>query len=249
MYGNEREQEIMQILTKSGYATVDYLADKIHISPSSIRRDLKRLEQSGLITRSYGGAELKHSLNRQIPFDLRYHLNTKEKSIVASKAASLVKSEDVIFLDSSTSTYYMIEHLVSLKNITVITNSLTGMTALSQFNINSILIGGHINSENRTCCVGPYTEEFINSLHADYCFFSVQSLTKSGELFDCFSDELVPRKTMLKNAEKKVFLCDSHKLNRHSAYKLCNVSELDYVVSDVEIEEYLDDKYDNITFL
>ena len=108
MHSNEREKEIMNLLNQNDYATVEYLSQKIHISPSSIRRDLKKLEQKGLITRSYGGAELKNSINRQIPFFLRSHKNVKEKSIVAEKATALVKPGDVIFLDSSTSTYFMI---------------------------------------------------------------------------------------------------------------------------------------------
>ena len=108
MYGNEREREIMDLLAQNRYATVEYLAEKIHISPSSIRRDLKKLEMEGLITRSYGGAEIKKSINRQIPYFLRSHKNTKEKNFVAQIASSLVKSGDVVFLDSSTSTYFMI---------------------------------------------------------------------------------------------------------------------------------------------
>lgn len=131
MYSNEREKEIMNILSQNAYATVEYLAEKIHISPSSIRRDLKRLEMKGLVSRSYGGAEIKNSVNKQIPFFLRSHKNTKEKAIVASKAASLVRPGDVVFLDSSTSTYFCVEHLKNIKNITVITNSLASMTACS----------------------------------------------------------------------------------------------------------------------
>ena len=84
MHSNEREKEIMNLLNQNDYATVEYLSQKIHISPSSIRRDLKKLEQKGLITRSYGGAELKNSINRQIPFFLRSHKNVKEKSIVVA---------------------------------------------------------------------------------------------------------------------------------------------------------------------
>lgn len=249
MYGNEREKEIMNLLSQNNYATVEYLAEKIHISPSSVRRDLKKLELKGMITRSYGGAEIKNSVNRQIPFFLRSHKNTKEKSFVAEKAAALVKPGDVIFLDSSTSTYFMLEYLKHIKDITVITNSLAGMTLCSEYDINSFFTGGKLNSENRSCCVGGYTEDFINSLHSDFCFFSVQSLTKDGDLYDCFSNEIMPRKLMIKNSEKKVFLCDNSKLNHFSAYRLCGISELDYVISDVDIEAYLDADYPNVEFI
>lgn len=249
MYSSEREREILDLLSQHDYATVEFLASKVHISPSSIRRDLKRLELKGLITRSYGGAEIKDSVNRQIPFFLRSHKNTKEKTFVAEMAASLVKPGDVIFLDSSTSTYFMIEYLKNIKNITIITNSLASMSLCSEYDINSFFAGGQLNPENRSCCIGAHTEQFIDSVHSDFCFFSVQSLTKDGILYDCFFNEVIPRQLMIKNSEKKVFLCDNSKINHYSAYKLCDISTLNYIISDINIEGYLDKDYPDIKFL
>ena len=249
MFSTEREKEILDLLSQNKYATVEYLAQKIHISPSSIRRDLKRLELNGKITRSYGGAELKNSINKQIPFYMRSHKNTKEKACVAKKAATLVKQGDTIFLDSSTSTYFMIEHLCTIKDITVVTNSLANFSALSEYNMNVYLAGGRLNPENRSCFIGAHTEDIINSVHADYCFFSVQSLISGGVLYDCFANEIVPRKLMIQNSEKSVFLCDGSKIDHFSAYKLCHVSNLDYIISDINIENYLDDKYTNLSFI
>lgn len=249
MYGSEREKEILSLLEQNTYVTVEYLADKIHISPSSIRRDLKRLELQGLITRSYGGAELKASVNKQIPFYLRSHKNTHEKALVARRAASLVKSGNVIFIDSSTSTYFMLEYLKNIKDITVITNSLASIGVCSEYNINAFLTGGKLNPENRSCFTGSHTENMIKSFHADFCFFSVQSLTNTGILYDCFENEITPRKLMIENSEKKVFLCDNSKINHYSAHKLCDISGLDYVISDMDIKNYLLKEYDNIVFI
>ena len=249
MYSNEREKEIMNLLSQNGYATVEYLAEMIHISPSSIRRDLKRLELEGLITRSYGGAEIKDSVNKQIPFYLRSHKNTREKAIVAARATALVKPGDIIFLDSSTSTYFMSEHLAGIKDITVITNSLATVESLSELNVNVYVAGGRLNPENRSCFIGMHAEDTINSFHADYCFFSVQSITPDGVLYDCFANEIIPRRLMIKNSEKKVFLCDSSKINTFSAYKLCDISDIDYIISDVDIKGHLTASCDNIRFI
>lgn len=249
MYSSEREREIISLLEENNYATVEFLAEKIHISPSSIRRDLKKLEMKGMITRSYGGAEIKESVNKQIPFFLRSHKNTKEKSAVAARAAALVKSGDVIFLDSSTSTYFMIGYLKHIKDITVITNSFATMSECAEYNINSYLAGGKLNPENRSCCIGAKTEEFISGFHADFCFFSVQSVSGDGILYDCFADEIRTRQAMIENSEKSVFLCDNSKLDRYSAYKLCDISCLDYVISDINMEDYLDKEYKSVRFL
>lgn len=249
MYGNEREKEIISLLEKTNYATVEYLAEKIHISPSSIRRDLKRLEMKGLVIRSYGGAELNESANRRIPFNFRSHQNTKEKAMVAKAAAELVKPGDVIFIDCSSTTYFMVEYLKDIKGITVITNSLASMCMCSDYNINAYITGGRISSESGSSLYGHHTENVINSFHANYCFFSVQSLTKNGDLYDCFGDELIPRKLMMKNSDKNVFLCDHTKINHYSAYFLCDLSDVDYVISDTDLKGYLDKEYNDVYFV
>ena len=248
MHTGEREKEIMRILSEDGYVTVEYLAKKIHISPSSIRRDLKRLELRGLITRSYGGAELKQSVNRQIPFFMRSHQNTKEKLPLAKMGASLVKPGDVVFLDSSTSTYFMVKYLKQIKGITVITNSLATMAECSEYDITAYLAGGKLNPENRSCCIGMYAEQFISSFHADFCFFSAQALASNGEIYDCFANEIMIRRLMIANSDKSIFLCDGSKLNRFSAYKMCGLSEIDCIISDADTEKYLDKEYKNICF-
>lgn len=248
MYGSEREKEIMNILRQNHYVTVEYLAQKIHISPSSIRRDLKHLESEGMIIRSYGGAELKASANKKIPFFLRSHQNTKEKNHVAQKAASLVKPGDIIFTDSSTSTYFMFEYLKNIKDITVITNSLAGMNLCAEYNISAFSTGGRLNIENPTCFVGRHAEQAIGEFHADLCFFSAQSLTPDGVIYDCFEHEINLRKQMIQNAETKVFLCDNSKLDHFSAYRLCSANDIDYIICDIDIKAYLTNTYTHIRF-
>lgn len=248
MYTGEREKEILNILSQDNYVTVEYLAKKIHISPSSIRRDLKRLELRGLITRSYGGAEIKQSMNKQIPFFMRSHQNTKEKLPLAKTGASFVKPGDVVFLDSSTSTYFMVRYLKQIKGITVITNSLATMAECSEYDITAYLAGGRLNPENRSCFIGMHAESFVKSFHADFCFFSAQALAKTGEIYDCFANEIMIRRLMLENADKSVFLCDGSKIDRYSAYKMCDLSEVDVVISDAEPEKCLDKEFKNVSF-
>ena len=89
MYPNERLNEIIEILEKNRYVSVEYLSRRLHISPSSIRRDLSVLEKKGLVMRSYGGAELVVSDHLNIPFSARMQANAAEKKEIAAKAAAL----------------------------------------------------------------------------------------------------------------------------------------------------------------
>ena len=66
------------------------MAEKMHISSSSVRRDLAALEKRGLVIRSYGGVELADSVNRNIPFTMRKHAYITQKKRIAAVAAKLV---------------------------------------------------------------------------------------------------------------------------------------------------------------
>ena len=89
MYQSERMDEIMKIVKKNHYVTVDYLVKEIKYSPASIRRDLTVLEKQGLVTRSYGGVTFKDANNS--PFKFRQHSMKTAKHAIAAKAATLVK--------------------------------------------------------------------------------------------------------------------------------------------------------------
>ena len=97
MYQSERMDEIMKILNKYHYVTVDYLVEKIRYSPASIRRDLTLLEKQGLVKRSYGGVEIKSE--DAAPFVFRQHSMKTAKNRIGEQAAKLVNDGDTVFID------------------------------------------------------------------------------------------------------------------------------------------------------
>ena len=133
MYKCEREDEIIALLSETEYATVEYLAQKMSISSSSIRRDLKNLEERGLVIRSYGGVKIANASGKRIPFSLRSHENSLQKKQIAKAAASLIHVGDVIFIDGSSSAYFLAELLPSINGVTVVTNSIDAMNILTRF--------------------------------------------------------------------------------------------------------------------
>ena len=249
MYKNERENEIISYLNDLTYVTVDYLAKKMNISASSIRRDLKSMELRGIVKRSYGGVELAHEGGRNIPFSMRMHENASAKKRIAECAVKLVKNGDVVFIDGSSSAFFVAKELVKIKNITVITNSIESLCFFMNYDIKAYCTGGKMHSENRATLVNTQAESMIESFYADYTFFSAQSLSPDGRIFDCYSSEVPLRNKMISNSAKSVFLCDSTKLSRHSTYFQCNANEVQYIVSDVSLEDYFQKRPENTTFL
>lgn len=232
MYKCEREDEIMALLSETEYATVEYLVKKINISASSIRRDLKNLEDRGLVIRSYGGVKLANSTGKLIPFSLRSHENSTQKKQIAKAAIGLLQPGDTVFLDASSSAYFVAELLPGVGGITVITNSIDVMSCLSNYDIKAYCTGGEISFDNRAVLVGGYTHEFLNKIHADVVFFSVQAVNADGEFSDCYAEEVAVRNIMIKNAKKRVLLCDSSKWGKTSTFYQTSMDEIDYLVTD-----------------
>ena len=232
MYKCEREDEIMMLLSETEYATVEYLVKKINISASSIRRDLKNLEERGLVIRSYGGVKLANSTGKHIPFSLRSHENSAQKKQIAHAAASLIHAGDVVFLDGSSSAYFAAELLPAIGGVTVITNSIDALAALSNYDIKVHCTGGMISAENRAVLVGGQALDFVRKVRADVFLFSVQAVSSEGEFFDCHTEEIAIRTAMMKNANRSIVLCDSSKWGRPSTFYQCSLSDVDHFITD-----------------
>lgn len=235
MLKNEREREILNLLKEgNGFSTVKELCSTLYASESSIRRDLSTLEKRGVIRRTYGGAELVTNYSNSISFNQRAHHNIAAKKIIAKKAASLVKDGSVIFLDQSSTAFYLAEELATNNTLTIVTNNIEIISLLSTTSIKTISSGGMLGSNNRTCLLGGDANYTFENIYADIVFFSTKSLSNDGTISDCAREEVLVRAAMLKNASKKVFLCDSEKFGSRSAYKQCTLDEIDILISESE---------------
>lgn len=238
MFKNERENQILDLLSEKGYISVADLSKMLFASQSSIRRDLTNLEKKGMVRRSYGGAELIVSKSNILPFTTRAYSCVAEKEIIAKKAANLVKDGDVVFLDHSSTCYFLAMELAKKKGITVVTNCLNILNYLSLTDLRVISTGGVLNREDRSCLVGEGAEKTYDSIFADIMFFSTKSLSAEGIISDCTQEGIAVRKAMLKNSAKKVFLCNSAKFDTKSPYIQCTLSEVDVLISEINADRY-----------
>ena len=113
------EKQILEILESEKFARIEVLSEKLSTSPSTVRRKLALLQANGLVERLRGGAKLCDQKNYFPKFSFRSHVNSLEKKKIALAAIKLIKDGDVIFLDGSTSAFFIAEYLSEFKNIKV----------------------------------------------------------------------------------------------------------------------------------
>ena len=172
MLNREREQEILNILKLSnGFATVKYLCDTLYVSESSIRRDLQSLEKRGLLKKTYGGAELISNFSNIITFNERTQQNIIAKRSIASKAASLIKDGDIVFLDQSSTAFYLANEIIHRSGLTVVTNNTEILIRLANSNLRVMSSGGYLSNENRNCLIGGDAFNTFPVLTQILCFF------------------------------------------------------------------------------
>ena len=262
MYRSERENEIIAILEQMGETVsiaaptgraakriAECLAQTLHISPSSVRRDLSALEKRGLIRRSYGGATLCDSNKIAIPFLSRMQENKREKKRIATLAARLVKEGDVIFVDASSTVVYFLQEITGIRGLTVVTNSIEALHFLSAYQIRVICTGGAISYENRFALTGDTVMEAIDKVRANTAFFSARGIDEDGILYDCYQNEIDITRRMMRCSARSVLLCDSSKIGHTSTFVKGNLSEIDTVVCDINLSEPFGKRYAGTVFL
>ncbi len=246
MYQKERIDKILGILRENGYVNVKFLCDEIGYSKATINRDLNLMEKQKLIERSYGGVEL---IERQdIPLKFRYHKMRDVKKRLCRAAADLIKDGDIVFIDSSSTTEYMVPFLTKKNNVTIITTNIAIVTYLSDFdNINVICLGGNI-IEPPSMLGGDLSVKNAMAYKADKLFFSTHSIGYNGEIGGSGVYSLLLN-VMASNSDKVVYLADHEKVNLHSKNVVMSFNEIDVIVTDHIFPDDVKSKYKALEFI
>lgn len=234
MYNLERQEQILQLLEKRKSINVTKLAEILHVSQPTVRRDLNALVLQGSVQRTHGGVVLRKVSDAEIPLMFREDQNSFSKKIIAEKAAKLIHDGDVIFLDASSTVSYLIPHLKNFQNIIVVTNSPKTSIRLGEYNIKNYCTGGLLLMHS-VAYVGSAAEKYISNINANLFFFSSLGYTENGIISDSSEQEVMVKKAMLKNADKCYCLCDSSKKGRKYAFNVCSVKDIAGFISETSL--------------
>jgi DeoR family fructose operon transcriptional repressor len=223
MAKNDRAEELRRLIDEEGYLSIQTLARKTYTSPSTVRRDLAKLEQQGYIRRRHGGAE--SLLTVRPPLPVRQQSNPTEKASAARRAAALVAAGSTIFLDPSTTAQYMIPHLAGLEGLTVYTNGADTALRLAEAGVRVVSTGGELSAKLRAYS-GPVAEAAVRRVNFDAMFFSTAGFDE-----ECVSDwsesETALRRAVMEHSARRYLLSDHTKRGQRFTHVVCLLSELD----------------------
>lgn len=237
MLAIERRNEILARLQEERKVVVSDLSQLYNVTEETIRRDLEKLENEGLAKKTYGGAVLNESFNIDLPYTVRKKANVSGKQLIAEKVAAMVEDGDHILLDASSTALFVAKRIKDKKNITVITNSLEILLELSDRTGWKILSTGGRLKEGGLALVGYQAERMISTFHVDYAIFSCKGMDIEHGLTDANESDAQIKKMISKAAKKKILAVDHSKFDKISFTQVCDLTEIDMVVTDVEPSE------------
>ncbi len=228
----ERQEEILEILNKNKSATVEELAQELFVSGATIRRDLRIMEKQGLIKRSHGGAMPFKSSAEESAFAIREQENIVAKKRIATLATRFIKNGDSVFIDSSSTTGFVIPLLNNYNYLSVTTTGLRNALLLSQTNSVKIYIAGGLIENHSNSITGTDTMDYISRIHADISIISCTGLDLKAGFTDASIEQAKLKQQMRKNSDKVAMLCDSNKFNKTFMCKDFDFSDIDYLITE-----------------
>lgn len=230
----ERQNTILNYLKKQHFATIKELCKIVWTSESSIRRDIKILESKGYLKQFYGGVILSGYENSVVPVALRNNQHSAVKEELAKQAATHLFNGATVFMDGSSTVRRIIKYINGFRHIKIITNNQLIFNETISPEIQIFCTGGRFLPENNIF-VGSSAENFLKGINADLMFFSSQAISETGVISDTSEAETSLRQTMLSQAKKKIFLCDSSKIGLKYTFTVCNKDDIDEIICEKKL--------------
>lgn len=228
MLTDKRHQLVMDFLTENDIATVNELMALLKVSESTVRRDLKDLEQQGHLLRVHGGAKKKPQLNFEASMNEKEEKFHDEKVAIARYCASLLEAEDVIYLDAGSTTLEMIPFIANDSAIKVVTNSVKHAVQCIDRQIPTIILGGMIKlSTNAT--LGAQAVSQLRKLHFNKAFLGMNGVDLKAGFTTPDPEEATLKQIALEQSQQVFVLVDHSKFQQKTFVQVAPLKQAEII--------------------
>lgn len=227
----ERRERILRDLKLHAAIRVSHLAKSLGVTTETIRRDLDALGQSGILSRTYGGAALPPG-QREPAVNERERTQVEERTRIGAHAAGLIPSGAVLMIDAGSTTLHFARHLASqVQGLTAITNCLPVAAALGvNRSIRVVLCPGDYLSQEGGV-FGTHTVDFIRRFNVDVAVIGASGIDPRG-VTEALSEGVGVKQAMLDMARRRILLVDSGKFDTSHLERLGPLDAITDVVTE-----------------
>jgi len=235
----ERHQFILKKIKADGQVNVLDLCKELDVSPVTIRKDLKLLEDKDLLFKTHGGATLNNPYTVDRSVNEKEKMQHSEKIKIADAAAEMVQANDSIVIASGTTVLAFAKQIQPKKNLTVITSALNVAIELTRHPEVEILQLGGMIRKNSSSVMGDYAEHILSDFFCSKFFLGVDGIDLDFGLTTTSAMEAHLNRKMISIAQKVIVLTDSTKFGKRGFGRICGLDEVDQIITDAGISDRL----------
>lgn len=234
MIAEERRALIISQLETGGVIDIVKLSETLKVSEMTIRRDLRQLEQEGLLRRVHGGAVGSQGRSFEPPLRLRSNRNQSAKQSIAHRAVELINTGDCIALDVGSTTMEIAYLLTKRDNISVITPSLRIANLLYENSGIRVIVPGGIIRVSEGSMIGELAQKAFESFYIDKLFLGVGGIDAEAGLTEFNWDDTLVKKAMIRSAKQTIVVADNSKFNHIAFAKIASLNVIKRLVTNAQ---------------
>ena len=234
MFLEERQEAILNLLSRDGKVRVKDLSEMFKVTEDCIRKDLGALEKQGKLKRTYGGAVVRRENLHMLEVSKHRNTDVEAKRRIAQAAVKLIHEKDMVFLDISTSNLAIAELLVKTdREMTVVTNMIDILVVLARNpKIRLVFAGGKIN-KSRDGVWGGMTLDFISRLKPDIAFVGAVGVDVKENSVSTYDIEDGINKAAIVRVSKRAYVvAEARKLISDGNYNYTSLDTLSGLITD-----------------
>jgi DeoR family transcriptional regulator, fructose operon transcriptional repressor len=235
----ERREYIMQLAGQQRIIKISPLSRELGVSEITIRRDLEKLEDEGLLERTHGGAIFNRHLQGEPLYSQKDKLQPDIKKMISRAACDLIQEGDTVFIHSGSTTRQMFPHLNHFRDLRVITSNASAILELNglPLNFDLISVGGSYRWQSNSF-VGPFALATIRQAHATKTFLGVDGVSIRYGLTTPNQYEAEVAKAMLEQTHGQLIVVADHtKIGVVADFVTCRLDAASILVTDEQLDE------------
>jgi DeoR family fructose operon transcriptional repressor len=232
----QRRERIQEYLAIHKIVRMDDLYAMLDTSEATVRRDLEWLEHEGIVERTHGGAILSQRLTLEPEYMQRAQKHPEEKRLIGKLAASLIEDNDVVFINSGSTTTQVIRHIRPGVGITVFSNNVYAALEVGEAGFKHHLVGGEFQPHSNSV-TGRFAMDNLRQVYADKAFLGVDGVSLLHGCTVPSNAEAEVIRLMIERTQGKVFIvADSSKWGVVSNFQIATIDEIDKLITDEELD-------------
>ena len=230
---NDRQKEILKIVSKKSQAAVTELADTLGTSGVTIRQDLTFLEQQGFLKRVHGGVTFVNSDD----ISSRLLVNFEKKLDIARKALEFVDDGETVLIESGSTNAILARELVERGNATIVTPNVFIARECRKSDDNSVVLLGGVYQKESESLIGPMVKQCIDTVNFRKAFIGIDGFSREAGFTSRDMMRADISSYIAQKCEKLFVLTDSSKFGRTELIKLFDVEDVAFLITDEGIPD------------